>query len=113
MHILVVNFSLEGLAHEDYLKIADELAPVFAGVPGLCSKVWLADQENNTYGGVYTFESKQACDDYCNGELFASVGSNPNFVNVTAKTFGTIEGPTKVCNNSCCKEPATDSCSCC
>ena len=113
MHILVVNFSLEGLAHEEYLKIADELAPAFAGVPGLCSKVWLADQENNTYGGVYTFESKQACDDYCNGELFAGVESNPNFVNVTAKTFGTLEGPTKVCNKSCCKEPATDSCSCC
>jgi hypothetical protein len=45
MHILVVNFGLEGLAHEDYLKIADELAPVFAGVPGLCSKVWLADKK--------------------------------------------------------------------
>jgi len=59
MHILVVNFSLEGLAHEDYLKIADELAPVFAGVPGLCSKVWLADQENNTYGGIYTFETNR------------------------------------------------------
>ena len=96
MHILVINFSLEGLPHEEYLKIADELAPVFADVPGLCSKVWLADQENNTYGGVYTFESKQACDDYCNGELFASVGSNPNFVNVTYKAYDVLDAPTDI-----------------
>ena len=59
MHILVINFSLEGLPHEEYLKIADELAPVFAGVPGLCSKVWLADQENNTYGGVILLKANK------------------------------------------------------
>ena len=35
MRILIVNFSLEGLPHEEYLKVADELAPVFAGVAGL------------------------------------------------------------------------------
>ena len=47
MHVLIINFSLQGLPHEEYLKIADELAPAFASVPGLKSKTWLADQENN------------------------------------------------------------------
>ena len=59
MHIQVVNFNLEGITHDDYMKIADNMAPVFAGVEGLKSKVWLSDQENNTYGGVYTWDSKQ------------------------------------------------------
>ncbi len=29
----------------------------FAALPGLGSKVWLADSVNGVYGGVYTFES--------------------------------------------------------
>ena len=99
MHILIINFSLDGISHEEYCKVADELAPVFSEVAGLKSKVWLADQENNVYGGVYTFESQQALDDYCGGELFAGVGSNPNFTNISVKSFGTLEGPSKKCNN--------------
>ena len=104
MHLLVVNFSLDGLSHEDYLNIADELAPVFAKVAGLQSKTWLSDQDNNVYGGVYVFEDKQAHDDYCASELFAGVGGNPNFTNISVKSFGTLEGPTKTCKNcyDCC-----------
>ena len=52
MNILVINFSLDGISHEDYLNIANELAPVFKEVPGLCSKAWLCDQESNVYGGI-------------------------------------------------------------
>jgi hypothetical protein len=111
MKKLIINFSLDGISHEDYLSVADELAPVFKEVSGLQSKAWLCDQENNVYGGIYTFESQQALDDYCAGELFASVGSNPNFTNISVKSFGTLEGPTKVCNNCC--ESCESCCNCC
>ena len=112
MHILIINFSLDGISHGEYCKVADELAPVFSEVPGLKSKTWLADQENNVYGGVYAFESQQALDDYCGGELFAGVGSNPNFTNISVKSFGTLEGPSKICNN-CCKDCGDDCCDDC
>ena len=112
MHILIINFSLDGISHEEYCKVADELAPVFSEVPGLKSKTWLADQENNVYGGVYAFESQQALDNYCGGELFAGVGSNPNFTNISVKSFGTLEGPSKICNN-CCKDCGDDCCDDC
>ena len=56
MRIQVVNFNIEGINHDDFLQIADTAAPAFAEVPGLVSKIWLCDQENNTYGGVYTWE---------------------------------------------------------
>ena len=61
MHIQVVNFNLEGINHDDFMQIADTAAPAFAGVPGLVSKVWLCDQDNNTYGGsfIYHAENKQ------------------------------------------------------
>ena len=85
MRIQVVNFNLEGINHDDFLQIADTAAPAFAEVPGLVSKIWLCDQENNTYGGVYTWENRQAMEDYLSSQFYDEVlGSNPSFVNITS-----------------------------
>ena len=55
MIIQVVNFNLKDLSDADYRSACDGLAPELARVPGLISKVWLADEPSNTYGGVYTW----------------------------------------------------------
>jgi hypothetical protein len=52
MHVQIVNFNLRDLSDGDYRKACDGLAPVLADVPGLISKVWLADEAVNTYGGI-------------------------------------------------------------
>ena len=97
MHIQVVNFNLEGINHDDFMQIADTAAPAFAGVPGLVSKVWLCDQENNTYGGVYTWENQQAMETFAKSELFiTALENNPNFINKSMKDFGVLEGPSKI-----------------
>lgn len=44
MQILIVNFNLDGLSEEAFESSCDELAPAFAAVSGLASKVWLADR---------------------------------------------------------------------
>ena len=51
MHIQVINFNLEGINRAEYEVVCEELAGAFAALPGLISKHWLADKENNTYGG--------------------------------------------------------------
>ena len=96
MQILIVNFNLEGLSEEAFASGCDELAPAFAAVPGLVSKVWLADRAEGVYGGVYTFDSEQAVDDYLESELWAGVGANPALVNISVRRFGVLEGPTRV-----------------
>ena len=97
MHIQVVNFNLEGINHDDFMQIADTAASDFADVPGLVSKVWLCDQENNTYGGVYTWENQQAMETFAKSELFINaLENNPNFVNISMKDFGVLEGPSKI-----------------
>ena len=97
MHIQVVNFNLEGITHDDFLQIADTAAPAFAEVPGLISKVWLSEQEGNTYGGVYTWENKKAMEAFGESELFTNaVKNNPNFINLSVKGFGILEGPGKI-----------------
>ena len=96
MQILIVNFNLDGLSEEDFESSCDELAPAFAAVPGLASKVWLADRAEGVFGGVYTFESERALDAYVQSDLFAAVGSTPGLVNISVRRFGVLEGPTRV-----------------
>ena len=95
--IQVVNFNLEGITHDDFMGVANEVASNFAALNGLISKVWLSDKSNNTYGGVYSWASQDACESYRNGELYAgALANNPNFVNLSDKGFAVLEGPSKI-----------------
>lgn len=96
MHIQIVTFNLEDIRDADYRRACDGLAPVFAEVPGLISKVWLADEESNTYGGIYTWVDSAAMETYLQSDLFKAVAANPNFVDITSRDFSVLEGPTKV-----------------
>jgi len=96
VQILIVNFNLDGLSEEQFEGACDELAPAFAAVPGLASKAWLADRAEGIFGGVYTFESEKALDDYLESDLWAGVGANPALVNLSVRRFGVLEGPTRV-----------------
>jgi len=92
-YIQVINFNLEGITHDDFNGIANEVAPNFASLPGLISKVWLSDEENNTYGGVYSWESQETCEAYRSGELYAgALANNPNFVNLSTKVLAFWKG---------------------
>ena len=96
-YIQVVSFNLEGITHDDFMGIAESVAPNFASLPGLISKVWLSDKANNTYGGIYSWESQEACATYRNGELYAgALATNPNFVNLLDNGFDVLEKPSKI-----------------
>ena len=96
MEILVINFSLEGMTESEYQIQCDHVAPAFAAVPGLVSKVWLADRTNGVYGGVYTFDSSEAVDAFLGSELFAGVGAMTTLRDITVRRFGVLDGPTAV-----------------
>lgn len=96
MHILIINFNLDGVSHEDYEASCLEVAPVFAALPGLISKTWLADEATNTYGGVYVWESHQAVLDYKESDVMAQLLGNPVFTNITVTDFGILAGPSGV-----------------
>jgi hypothetical protein len=95
VEILVINFSLEGMTEAEYRKLCDDVAPAFAGVPGLVSKVWLADRANGVYGGVYTFESGAALDAYLTTNL-ANVAAIPGLVDVSVRRFEVLAEPTAI-----------------
>jgi heme-degrading monooxygenase HmoA len=96
MHIQVINFHLKGVSEADFRGLCDEVAPAFAEVPGLISKVWLANRTTNTYGGVYTWATREAMEEYAKSDLFKAVATNPNLADITSIDFDVLEEPTSV-----------------
>jgi len=61
---------LQDISHAEYLKqMVEPDAPVLAEVKGLISKVWLTDEEKNTFGGFYLWESKTAMENFMHSDL--------------------------------------------
>jgi Putative mono-oxygenase ydhR len=96
MHIQLVTFTLEGISDAEYRASVEAVAPHFAAVPGLRSKVWLADAGSGTYGGVYAWDDQAAMQSYLDGELYATVRDNPAFVGVRSRDFGVLAEPTRL-----------------
>src|ERR1700751_3740932 len=96
MHIQIINFHLKGVTEADFRALCDEVAPAFAEVPGLISKVWLANRTTNTYGGVYTWARREAMDEYAKSDLFKAVATNHNLAGITSIDFDVLEEPTSV-----------------
>ena len=95
MHIQIVNFNLQKTTPANFEQLCRDLAPQFAALPGLISKVWLADPASNTFGGVYTWQDRAAYEAYTQTELFKAVASHPNLANVVSRSFDVLEEPTR------------------
>ena len=96
MHVLIVNFALEGISAEQYGAQVESVAPAFAELPGLVSKTWLANAETNTYGGVYLWQDRESMEGYAETDVFKQMAANPNFKDFTKKEFDVPEGPSRI-----------------
>lgn len=96
MHVLIITFTLNGLADAAYRQHAAALAPKFTQVPGLVSKTWLADEASNTYGGVYVFEDAGSLQGYLDSPIVTSMKANSAFAELSIRAFGTVEAATAI-----------------
>ena len=96
MPVQVITFQLDGIDDAAYQAHAEQSAPMFAALPGLRAKMWLANQEKNTYGGIYTWDDVAAMRAYQSGNLFQGLQANPHMTDVTVEEFSVLAGPTKV-----------------
>lgn len=96
MNVLIVNFNLKDVDEAQYARMCDAVAPAFAAVPGLASKLWIKNSDTGTYGGVYIFESRDALNRFQETDLFRSLAVNKNLTNITADDFEVLEAPTRV-----------------
>src|SRR5262249_47759751 len=99
MHIQVINYALDGVTEDQYIALCNDLAPQFGKVPGLLGKYWLANAEQNVYGGIYLWENKAAMDAYMKSELASTVAAHPNLRNITSRDFEVISTLTRFTND--------------
>ena len=96
MHIQVITFKLDGIDDAAYQAHAEQNAPVFAALPGLRAKIWLANRPANTYGGIYTWDDVAAMRAYQGGKIFRGLQENPHMIGVAVRDFSVLAGPTEV-----------------
>ena len=96
MHIQVITFKLDGIDEAAYQAHAEQHAPVFAALPGLRAKIWLANPQANIYGGIYTWDDVAAMRAYQGGKIFQGLRANPHMIDVAVRDFPVLAGPTKV-----------------
>jgi hypothetical protein len=96
MHMQVITFKLDGIDAAAYQAHAEQNAPVCAALPGLRAKIWLANHQANTYGGIYTWEDVAAMRAYQDGKIVQGLQANPNLIDVAIRDFSVLAGPTKV-----------------
>ena len=88
MYVQVVTYRLGGIDENEYLDIANELAPRFSGLPGLQAKLWLEDPDLGRYGAIYLWEDKESMERFLRSDLFE--GTYPDFVDVDSEGFGIL-----------------------
>ena len=88
MHAQIITYQLNDISQAEYLKqMVEPDAPIIANVNGLISKVWLANEAKNTYGGFYLWESKEAMETFMHSDLVAAVVSRPFVKNVSSVDY--------------------------
>ena len=92
MHIQVVTFGLNGIDESEYLDAANDVAPRFAGRPGLLAKIWLEDPEQGRYGAIYFWEDRESMERLVHSDLFEA--ANPEFSDVASEGFTILENLT-------------------
>lgn len=65
-------------------------------LPGLVSKTWLANEDTNTYGGVYVWQDREAMEAYRENDIYKGMMDNPYFKDFTVSDFAVLEAPTRI-----------------
>jgi hypothetical protein len=95
VYVSVLEYEIQGINDEGWSKACDELAPAFAAVPGLLSKIWLHG-EGDLRGGVYVWDDRPAFDGFLASDLGRAVRAHPNIADLTIRTYAVDEAPTRV-----------------
>ena len=95
MYIRIVTFAIT-VSHDDYLAIAEQVAPAFLAWPGLQAKYWIADEATGRYGGIYLFTSREAADATRETDLFRGMAANPAFADLDVVEYDVLAAPTAV-----------------
>src|ERR1700741_3767934 len=90
MEALVVTFK-NTASQEHFTAPPAKPAPLFPEVDGLLTKIWIADPESATKGGIYLFRDRTALDAYLGSDLFASILAEPSFEGTSWRSYQVLD----------------------
>lgn len=97
MYTQIITFRTVGMTPEEFAQINDWAATQYAGMPGLVSKIFLADpDDDHAYGGVYLWQTREHAERYLQGELIQTLANDPRVVDVHARVLAVVPGPTSI-----------------
>jgi hypothetical protein len=96
MYARIITFRLNGLTPAEYTDHVATVAPGFTTWPGLLAKVWIADDESGTYGGIYLFADRAAADRSRGTDLYSGVEDSPAFADVSVREFDVLDELTAI-----------------
>lgn len=92
MHAQMITYQLKDISETDYVaKMVAPDGPILAAVPGLLSKVWLANTDKNEYGGFYLWRSLEDMEAFMASDLVKAVVSRPFLYNVHSNDYAVRE----------------------
>jgi len=106
MYARIVTFHLDGLTPAEYGNIAAALAPAFTAWPGLLAKVWIADDDASTRGGIYLFADRESADRSRDTDVYRSMVANPAFADLSVREFDALDEPTAITASALAAAPA-------
>ena len=95
MHVSVFEYRLTGTTAEAWAETCVELAPAFAQVPGLVSKIWLKSPEDH-FGGVYLWEDEASYRAFLASDLGAALAGHPHIGDLTMRDWPVDQAPTAI-----------------
>jgi hypothetical protein len=108
VHAIVMTFDLVDMTPEQYAQLSAELAPSFAALPGLLTKIWLTDTDRGRCGGLYLFDDDATAEGFLKSALALGVAQNPHFASCTAQRFMVDQATTAMTQPKIMVVPALD-----
>jgi hypothetical protein len=90
MEALVVTFKNDA-SQEQFTAATADHAPLFAQLDGLLAKIWIADPESGTKGGIYLFADRTALDAYLESDVFQSILAEPSFEATSWRSYQVLD----------------------
>ncbi|MGL5825052.1 MAG: YdhR family protein [Nocardioides sp.] len=85
MHAQLITYQLADISAEQYTEqMVEPDSAYFATLGGLVSKVWLADETTNSYGGFYVWVDRAAMASFMASDAVKAVLARPCVADVSS-----------------------------
>lgn len=97
MHAQLITYRLKDISVEQYIEqMVNPDSAYFAALDTLISKVWLADESTNRYGGFYVWTDQAAMAAFMGSDVVKAVMARPYLTDIASTDWPINEPPSRL-----------------